>query len=64
MATLDLAGVRKLIVVVLERGCHVVDRLPFALGTRTGLGCPKGLAWWASELDERWHTGVWAPPPS
>jgi hypothetical protein len=50
--------VRRLVVIALERACSILDRSPWPLYY---LGCPRGLALWSSELDERWHTGVWQP---
>ena len=53
---------RRLIVIALERACFALDHprirgwLPWPL---TRLACPAGMARWSSELDERWHTGVW-----
>jgi hypothetical protein len=52
--------VKRLLVVAMVNTCEFLDRhyqlLPWPL---TKLACPAGLALWSSELDERWHTGVW-----
>ena len=54
---------KRLVVIFLEWSCFVVDHLwnwpaPFWWVARW-LGCPRGLAMWSSNLDERWGTGVW-----
>jgi hypothetical protein len=56
-------GVKRWLVVALERSCEAVDRmwswpLPFRIVPRL-IGCPHGLALWSSKLDEHWATGVW-----
>jgi hypothetical protein len=50
---------RRFVVRTMEASCAVADRLPFGLGYRTRLGCPRGLALWAITLDERWGTDAW-----
>jgi hypothetical protein len=54
--------VKRWIVRGMEDACDVLDRAPFGIGYRTRLGCPRGLALWSSQLDERWGTGVWTAP--
>lgn len=67
-ATRNAHGMRRLIVVALERVCGVIDDLP-GVGLEGGrphllrhsqFGCyPLRLALLSAHLDERWATGVW-----
>lgn len=62
LVMLPVIVVRLVIVAGLSRACLVVDRwLWWAPGIRR-LGCPSGMALWSSQLDERWHTGLWKEP--
>lgn len=59
----ELFWLRRL-VAVMESACDLIDRIPWwlrAWNPLRWLGCPRGLALWSSELDERWQTGVWEP---
>lgn len=65
-------AVRRGIVRSLEWLCGALDQIPFVWHDDDGwrlyrhglLGChPLGLANRAANLDERWGTDAWGPPP-
>lgn len=59
---LPLVVSRIALVAGLSRACLVIDRwLSWVPGLRR-LGCPRGMALWSSQLDERWHIGLWKKP--
>jgi hypothetical protein len=57
---------KKFIVSAMSEVCYVIDGIrPYWLVSATPLrwlGCPRGLALWSSNLDEKWNTGVWEKP--
>jgi len=59
--------IRRLIVRVLSRTCTFLDGIPGRWDGRWyrygQWGCQLRLGSWSANLDERWHTGVWATSP-
>lgn len=55
--------VRGWIVDALSTGCWLIDGIrPWQLVAWTPLrwlGCPRGMALWSDQLDQRWGTGRW-----